>query len=574
MRHPVSVEAERVRHVDEQPVVVHGGHDGRRVLRQHLVEDSRPDRRRFRFRHPARLSPSAEPRTGWRLRKYRSDLSHSLSAACGLTRSGHPCQRPPELAVAVVGRFTWRVSAPAEVVTREAGRRRTFAIISHPDAGKTTLTEKFLLYGGAVQDAGQVKARGERRRVRSDWMDMEQQRGISITSTVMQFPYRDQVLNLLDTPGHRDFSEDTYRVLAAADAAIMVLDASSGIEPQTLKLFEVCRERRIPLITFVNKWDRPGKEALELTDEIEDTLDLATMPITWPVGIAGDFRGLIDKRSGDYIRFTRTARGATEAGEEVLDPERALEVDGDSYVERGGTDRAARGGRQRLRPRAVRGRPRHARVLRLRPHQLRGAPAARRGGRPRPVTSAATGRGRHGASARRSLLRLRVQGAGQHGSVAPGPDRLRTGLLRSLRAGRGHHPRTHRQAVCHQVRPLGVRPGPRDARRGLPRRRHRSGERHRRPGRRHALRGPERRLPRHPGVRPGVVRRGPPQGHRTVQAVPQGHRPARRGRRGAGPARPRPRRPGADVGGRGSDAVRGGRSAAWRTSSARPPSCR
>ncbi|MDZ7674755.1 MAG: peptide chain release factor 3 [Acidimicrobiales bacterium] len=216
-------------------------------------------------------------------------------------------------------------------VAAEAARRRTFAIISHPDAGKTTLTEKFLLYGGAVQDAGQVKARGERRRVRSDWLDMEQQRGISISSTVMQFPYRETVLNLLDTPGHRDFSEDTYRVLAAADAAIMVLDASSGIEAQTLKLFEVCRERRIPLLTFVNKWDRPGKEALELTDEIESTLELATMPVTWPVGIAGDFRGLIDRRSGDYVRFTRTARGATEAGEENLTPDQARERDGDSY---------------------------------------------------------------------------------------------------------------------------------------------------------------------------------------------------------------------------------------------------
>jgi len=213
----------------------------------------------------------------------------------------------------------------------EAKRRRTFAIISHPDAGKTTLTEKFLLYGGAVQDAGQVKARGERRKVRSDWMEMEQQRGISITSTVLQFPYRDRVLNLLDTPGHRDFSEDTYRVLAAADTAIMVLDASAGIEPQTLKLFEVCRERRIPLLTFINKWDRPGKDPLELTDEIETTLELATMPIAWPVGIAGDFRGLIDRSSGDYVRFTRSAHGATQAGEEVLDPERAEEVDGDSY---------------------------------------------------------------------------------------------------------------------------------------------------------------------------------------------------------------------------------------------------
>ena len=214
----------------------------------------------------------------------------------------------------------------------EAARRRTFAIISHPDAGKTTLTEKFLLYGGAVQDAGQVKARGERRRVRSDWMEMEQQRGISITSTVLQFPYRDRVLNLLDTPGHRDFSEDTYRVLAAADTAIMVLDAASGIEPQTLKLFEVCRERRIPLLTFINKWDRPGKDALELTDEIEQTLELATMPITWPVGYAGDFRGLIDRQSSDYVRFSRSARGATEAGEEVLAPEEALAVEGEAFA--------------------------------------------------------------------------------------------------------------------------------------------------------------------------------------------------------------------------------------------------
>jgi peptide chain release factor 3 len=224
------------------------------------------------------------------------------------------------------------VPDPTSSPSQEASRRRTFAIISHPDAGKTTLTEKFLLYGGAVQDAGQVKARGERRRVRSDWMDMEQQRGISITSTVLQFPYRDRVLNLLDTPGHRDFSEDTYRVLAAADSAIMVLDAASGIEAQTLKLFEVCRERRIPLITFVNKWDRPGREALELTDEVESTLDLATMPITWPVGIAGDFRGLIDRRSGSYVRFSRTARGATEAGEEIVGPEDARELDGDRYT--------------------------------------------------------------------------------------------------------------------------------------------------------------------------------------------------------------------------------------------------
>ena len=173
-----------------------------------------------------------------------------------------------------------RSSSPSE----EAARRRTFAIISHPDAGKTTLTEKFLLYGGAVQSAGAVKARGERRRVTSDWMEMEQKRGISITSTVLQFPYRDHVLNLLDTPGHRDFSEDTYRVLAAADAAVMVLDAAKGIEPQTLKLFEVCRERDLPLLTFINKWDRPGREPLELLDQIERQLSIVPAPVTWPVG--------------------------------------------------------------------------------------------------------------------------------------------------------------------------------------------------------------------------------------------------------------------------------------------------
>ncbi len=217
-------------------------------------------------------------------------------------------------------------------VAAEAARRRTFAIISHPDAGKTTLTEKFLLYGGALtKEAGAVKARGDRRSATSDWMALEQQRGISITSAAMQFPYRGQVVNLIDTPGHRDFSEDTYRVLAAADAAVMVLDAAKGIEPQTLKLFEVCRERELPLLTFINKWDRPGLEALDVLDEIETTLGIATAPVTFPVGIAGDFRGLLDRRDGQYTRYTRTARGATMAPEEVIDPERAAAEEGDVY---------------------------------------------------------------------------------------------------------------------------------------------------------------------------------------------------------------------------------------------------
>ncbi len=217
-------------------------------------------------------------------------------------------------------------------ILNEAGRRRTFAIISHPDAGKTTLTEKFLLYGGALgSEAGTVKARSGRRSATSDWMEMEQQRGISITSTVLQFPYRDHVVNLLDTPGHRDFSEDTYRVLAAADAAIMVLDAAKGIEPQTLKLFEVCRDREIPILSFINKWDRPGLQPLELLDDIEKQLSLTPTPLSWPVGGDSEFRGVLDQRSGDFVRFTRTARGATMAPEEVVEPERAKEEEGELY---------------------------------------------------------------------------------------------------------------------------------------------------------------------------------------------------------------------------------------------------
>jgi len=226
------------------------------------------------------------------------------------------------------------VSEPsADLASREAARRRTFAIISHPDAGKTTLTEKFLLYGGALtNEAGAVKARSGRRSATSDWMALEQQRGISITSTVLQFPYRDHVVNLLDTPGHRDFSEDTYRVLAAADAAVMVLDAAKGIEPQTLKLFDVCRQRGIPLLSFINKWDRPGRGALELIDEIEEQLGITATPVTWPVGISGDFRGVVDRRDIEFTRFTRTAHGATMAPEETIDIDRAAEEEGDAYL--------------------------------------------------------------------------------------------------------------------------------------------------------------------------------------------------------------------------------------------------
>src|SRR5580765_592237 len=174
----------------------------------------------------------------------------------------------------------------------EAARRRTFAIISHPDAGKTTLTEQLLLLGGAIRLAGQVKARGEARRARSDWMRIEQERGISVTTAVMTFEFEDAVFNLLDTPGHEDFSEDTYRTLTAADSAVMVIDAAKGIEAQTLKLFEVCRLRDIPIITFANKVDREGKDPIAILDEIADTLALDVTPVVWPLGQGVDFKGI------------------------------------------------------------------------------------------------------------------------------------------------------------------------------------------------------------------------------------------------------------------------------------------
>ena len=220
---------------------------------------------------------------------------------------------------------------PGTSILTEAARRRTFAIISHPDAGKTSLTEKFLLYAGAVQEAGSVRARTGQRSATSDWMEMEKQRGISISSTVLQFPYRDHVFNLLDTPGHRDFSEDTYRVLAAVDAVIMVLDTAKGIESQTLKLFNVCRSRNLPVLTFFNKFDRPGRDPLELLDEVEQQIGLRATPATWPVGIPGDFRGTIDRRTGEFTKYTRTARGAAAAPEEIIPAERAAAEEGDAW---------------------------------------------------------------------------------------------------------------------------------------------------------------------------------------------------------------------------------------------------
>ncbi|HXJ23514.1 MAG TPA: peptide chain release factor 3 [Polyangia bacterium] len=195
----------------------------------------------------------------------------------------------------------------------EIAKRRTFAIISHPDAGKTTLTEKLLLYGGAIHMAGMVKGNRTGRAVTSDWMELERQRGISITTSVLQFMYAGRRMNLLDTPGHNDFSEDTYRTLSAADSAVMLIDSVKGIEPQTIKLFQVCRMRGIPIVTFINKLDRVGRPPLELLDEIERVLGIPTTPVNWPVGSGTSFVGVVDRATGHVLKFDRTPSGTMQA---------------------------------------------------------------------------------------------------------------------------------------------------------------------------------------------------------------------------------------------------------------------
>ena len=219
----------------------------------------------------------------------------------------------------------------------EIKRRRTFAIISHPDAGKTTITEKFLLYGGAINEAGSVRARKASRHATSDWMEIEKQRGISVTSSVMQFEYDGFCVNILDTPGHQDFSEDTYRTLHAADAAVMLIDGGKGVEPQTIKLFQVCRLRGIPIFTFVNKMDRASRNPFELMDEIEKVLGINAVPFNWPIGIYGDFKGVYDRRKREVELFdeSNSDHGASRVKVNVSsidDPELA-EILGDSYHE-------------------------------------------------------------------------------------------------------------------------------------------------------------------------------------------------------------------------------------------------
>jgi peptide chain release factor 3 len=221
------------------------------------------------------------------------------------------------------------MQTPAHIdsIQEEIRRRRTFAIISHPDAGKTTLTEKLLLYANAIEQAGAVRAHRNQRHAVSDWMAMEQERGISITSTVLQFEYEQHLFNLLDTPGHQDFSEDTYRTLTAVDSAVMVLDSAKGIEPQTQKLFAVCRQQHVPILTFINKMDRPGRDPFELLDEIERVLNIRATPMNWPIGSGSDFQGVYDIANNRVLLFQRTTRGKFRAPVKVAGLEDAALVD-------------------------------------------------------------------------------------------------------------------------------------------------------------------------------------------------------------------------------------------------------
>ncbi len=222
------------------------------------------------------------------------------------------------------------MSTPAQ----EIARRRTFAIISHPDAGKTTLTEKFLLYGNAIHLAGSVTARKQQRATTSDWMELEKQRGISISSTVLQFDFAGCAVNLLDTPGHKDFSEDTYRVLTAVDAALMVIDAAKGVETQTRKLFEVCRRRGVPIFTFMNKCDRPTRNPIALLDELESVLGLQSSPVIWPLGNGPSFKGVFDRRTREVHLFERVPGGKFRAPVNVAsldDPAVREKLDDDTY---------------------------------------------------------------------------------------------------------------------------------------------------------------------------------------------------------------------------------------------------
>ena len=354
----------------------------------------------------------------------------------------------------------------------EVARRRTFAIISHPDAGKTTLTEKLLLFGGAINLAGQVKAKGERRNTRSDWMKIERERGISVVTSVMTFEFEGLVFNLLDTPGHEDFSEDTYRTLTAVDSAVMVIDAAKGIEARTRKLFEVCRLRDIPIITFINKMDRESRDTFDLLDEIEKTLALDTTPMTWPVGRGRDFLGTYDVANGGVRLLegggAKTGAAAADRHRRSRRPQRQSRRRRDQ-----GRTRAGVGSLQAVRARGVSRGPSDAGLFRQRAAQFR---RRRSAGRPRPVRAAAARAGKQSAQGRGGRAaheRLRVQDPGQHGSEPSRPHRLRAAVLGQAQPRHEGEAGAHRQEHAAVQPAILLRPGSLGGGRGLCRRRRR-----------------------------------------------------------------------------------------------------
>ncbi len=313
---------------------------------------------------------------------------------------------------------------------REILRRKTFSIISHPDAGKTTLTEKFLLYGGLIQAAGAIKAKKGRAHAVSDWMEMEKERGISIASSVLQFPYKNKLLSLVDTPGHADFSEDTYRALMATDAAIMLLDAAKGVETQTKKLFRVCKMRKIPIFTFVNKLDRPGREPFDLIGEVEDVLGIGVYPITWPILAGNRFLGVLSHPAsrGRVFLFELVAHGAEMAPMEAMSLdaphlEEAIEPEGLRQLPRG-RRAPRRGGRRRSTRRSSPSGEGDADVLRERDHQFRSAAAARLVRRAHAEAGAAPERQGADRARGRAAHRVRLQDPGEHGPRSPGSRRV------------------------------------------------------------------------------------------------------------------------------------------------------
>ena len=369
--------------------------------------------------------------------------------------------------------------------------RRTFAIISHPDAGKTTLTEKLLYFGGAIQMAGQVKARGDRRRTRSDWLEIERARGISVTSSVMTFEHAGIVFNLLDTPGHADFSEDTYRTLSAVDAAVMVIDAAKGIESQTRKLFEVCRLRDIPIITFINKIDREGHDPLALLDEISSGLALDLTVLTWPIGMGVDFRGVLDVNGARLLlpaQNPKDAFGRTEplpsiaridhpdVEERIAQP--ALESLALCLADLPAFDaKAFREGH--LSPVIFGSALKDFGVGELLDCLARFAPDAL----PRKAQS------RDRRAGREDRQRLRVQGPGQHGPEPPRPRRLRAAVLGKIPARDAAVQRARKEVDERRGADLLLRAATRDGRRGLSGRHHRPSQSRHPARRRHADRG-------------------------------------------------------------------------------------